>query len=70
MQEQFLMGLKPKYASILGVKSALKMLMTLKGADGLLTIPLKWKMHEPLKKGSSSVVAIHLHLKSLRLSAE
>lgn len=66
MQGQFLMGLKPKYASILGVKSALKMLMTLKGTDRLLTFPLKWEMHEILKKGSSSLVAIHLHLKLLR----
>lgn len=45
MQGQFLMGLKPKYASILGVKSALKMLMTSKGTDRFLTFPLKWEMH-------------------------
>lgn len=58
MQDQFLMGLKPKYASILGVKSALKMLMTLKGADRLLNFLSKWELHEILKKGSSSLVAI------------
>lgn len=64
------MGLKAKYAGVLGVKSALKMLMTLKGSNRLLTFPLKWELHETLEKGSSPPVPVHLCLEPWRFSAE